>query len=125
INSETVPDVNGLGSSRDQYYVDGGGSTSYYQGAPVERVSVDTVEEFKVETALMTADRGLKAGSIISVATKQGTNQFHGIAYEFIRNDELDDRNFLALSPPPLLFNQFGGTLGGQLIKNRLFFQVN
>jgi len=125
INSETVPDVNGLGSSRDQYYVDGGGSTSYYQGAPVERVSVDTVEEFKVETALMTADRGLKAGSIISVATKQGTNQFHGIAYEFIRNDALDARNFFALSPPPLRFNQFGGTLGGPLIKNRLFFQVN
>jgi hypothetical protein len=96
---EPVPDVNALGPNRNQYYVDGGGSTSMYAGQPVERVSIDTVQEFKVETALMTADRGLHAGSIISVATRQGTNQFHGVAYEFFRNNVLNARNVFATPP--------------------------
>ena len=122
---EPVPDVNALGPNRNQYYVDGGGSTSMYAGQPVERVSIDTVQEFKVETALMTADRGLHAGSVISVATRQGTNQFHGVAYEFFRNNVLNARNVFASTPPSLRYNQFGATLGGPLIKNQLFFLAN
>ncbi|PYV08303.1 MAG: hypothetical protein DMG07_26205, partial [Acidobacteria bacterium] len=122
---EPVPDVNSLGATRNQYYVDGGGSTSMYAGQPVERVSIDTVQEFKVETALMTADRGLHAGSIISVATRQGTNQFHGVAYEFFRNNILNARNPFATTIPTLRYNQFGATLGGPLVKNKLFFLAN
>lgn len=63
-----------------------------------------------------------RSAAVVNVATKSGTNQFHGTAFEFLRNDKLDARNFFALSRPPYKRNQFGGSLGGPILRNKLFF---
>jgi hypothetical protein len=87
--------------------------------------SVDALQEFKVETNNFSAEYGYSAGAVVNAPVKSGTNQFHGDAFEFFRNDVLDARDFF-LSPtskkPPLQQNQFGGTLGGPIIRNKLFF---
>ena len=86
--------------------------------------SVDALQEFTVETNNFSAEYGYSAGAVVNATIKSGTNQVHGDAFEFVRNDVFDARNFF-LSPsskkPPLRQNQFGGTLGGPLIRNKLF----
>ncbi|MBI4469406.1 MAG: TonB-dependent receptor, partial [Acidobacteria bacterium] len=90
------------------------------------RPSIDAIQEFRVESANYSAEYGRAAGGVISVMTKSGTNSFHGSAFEFLRNDKLDANDFFAnragLERAPLRFNQFGGTLGGPILHNRLFF---
>ena len=89
--------------------------------------SVDALQEFKVESGLFSAEYG-RAIAQVNVTTKSGTNQFHGTAFEFLRNHTLDAKNFFdrASDPiPPFKRNQFGGTVGGPIIKNRLFFMGN
>ena len=87
--------------------------------------SVDALQEFKVETHNFSAEYGYSAGAVINAAIKSGTNHFHGTAFEFLRNDHLDARDFFLLptnSKPPHVRNQFGGTLGGPVIRNKTFF---
>jgi hypothetical protein len=88
--------------------------------------SVDAVQEFKVITNNFAAEYGHAAGSIVSATIKSGTNQFHGVVFEFLRNDDFDANNYftnLAGQPrAPYHQNQFGGTLGGPIIRNRVFF---
>jgi hypothetical protein len=87
--------------------------------------SVDAVQEFKVITNNFSAEYGHAAGSIVSATIKSGTNQFHGVLFEFLRNDDFDANNYftnLAGQPrAPFHQNQFGGTLGGPIIRNRVF----
>ena len=87
--------------------------------------SVDALQEFRVETNNYSAEYGYSAGAVVNATIKSGTNSFHGTAFEFLRNDTLDARNFFA-SPtarkPVLQQNQFGGVLGGPIVKNRAFF---
>ena len=86
----------------------------------------DTLEEFKVQTALYNASTGRNAGANIAVVTKSGTNDLHGSAYEFFRNDALNANPFFfnraGLDRPVLKQNQFGGAVGGPIVKNKLFF---
>ncbi len=86
--------------------------------------SIDSVAEFKVVTNNNSAEYGFRMGGTVIVSTKPGGNQFHGSLYEFLRNDKLDGTNFFAVGrpKPPLRMNQFGGTLGGPVIRNRSFF---
>ena len=87
--------------------------------------SISTVEEFKVDNSTFSAEYGQNSGAIVNIATRSGVNEFHGALFEFFRNDALDARNFFNLTssePPPFKRNQFGGHLGGPLLKNRLFF---
>src|SRR5262249_46497960 len=88
--------------------------------------SIDAIQEFKVETANYSAEFGRAAGGVISVSIKSGTNQWHGSAFEFLRNDALDASDFFAnrsgLRRPPLRYNQFGGTVGGPVWRNHTFF---
>jgi len=88
--------------------------------------SVDAVQEFKVITNNFAAEYGHAAGSIVSATIKSGTNQYHGVVFEFLRNDDFDANNYftnLAGEPrAPFHQNQFGGTLGGPILRNRLFF---
>ncbi|MGC1969308.1 MAG: carboxypeptidase regulatory-like domain-containing protein, partial [Candidatus Acidiferrales bacterium] len=79
--------------------------------------SVDAIQEFSVQTGDYSAEYGHSAGGVVSVVIKSGTNQFHGDAFDFLRNDKLDANDYFAkksgLVRPPLRRNQFGGTLGG------------
>src|SRR5262249_29023930 len=83
---------------------------------------VDAILEFKVEQNLYTAETGPHAGAQINIITKSGGNSFHGSAYEFLRNDVFDARNFFDAQKPPFHQNQYGISLGGPVIKNRTFF---
>lgn len=87
-------------------------------------LGVDTVQEFSVQTHGYSAEFGRAAGGIISAVTKSGTNNFRGTAFEFVRNSALDTKGFFdeGDDPPPFRRNQFGGTLGGPIVRNKLFF---
>lgn len=91
----------------------------------VLRPSVEAVREFKIQTNLFSADQGRNSGATVNVITKSGSNQFHGSAYDFLRNDKTDARNFFSAVKPTLRQNQFGASLGGPIIKNKLFFFGN
>jgi hypothetical protein len=88
-------------------------------------VSVDAMQEFRIQTSSYAAEFGRTPGAQISIVTKSGTNQFHGTAYDYLRNDLFDARNWFNRPPTPkapLRQNDFGGTLGGPIIKNKTFF---
>jgi len=87
--------------------------------------SIGTVQEFKVDNSTLSAQYGQSAGAVVNIATRSGTNAFHGEAYEFLRNDVFDARNFFTFTsrqPPPFKRNEFGGQLGGPIVKNKLYF---
>jgi len=87
--------------------------------------SVDAIEEFRVQTGNFSAEYGFSAGTNINVQLKSGTNRFHGSAFEFIRNDAVDARNYFRVAPLRkniLRQNQFGATIGGPIYKNKTFF---
>lgn len=77
--------------------------------------SINTVQEFKVDNSTFSAEYGRNSGAITNIATRSGTNEFHGELFEFIRNDALDARNFFNASNPPFKRNQFGVALGGPI----------
>ena len=87
--------------------------------------SIESVQEFKVDNSTFSAEFGQNSGAIVNIATRSGHSEFHGAVFEFLRNDALDARNFFNLTstkPPPFKRNQFGGNLGGPIIKNKAFF---
>jgi hypothetical protein len=95
------------------------------QGGTNGLVSVDAMQEFRVQTSSYAAEFGRTPGAQISVVTKSGSNQFHGTAFDYLRNDIFDARNYFDAPPlpkPPLRQNDFGGTLGGPILKDKTFF---
>jgi hypothetical protein len=86
--------------------------------------NLDAIAEFKVQQANYSAEFGQGGGTITQIVSKSGTNQLHGSAFEFIRNSVLDASNYFSSSVPPFQRNEFGGTLGGPIWKNRTFFFV-
>ncbi len=92
-------------------------------------LSIDSTQEFKVLTNAMSAEFGRTAGGIISLVSKSGTNQFHGNLFEFLRNDNFNANDFFAnragRKVAPLAYNQFGGSLGGPIKRNKIFFFTN
>lgn len=83
--------------------------------------NLDSIEEFKVITNAGSAEYGQYSGAIVNVVTKGGTNEWHGSGFEFVRNEKFDSRNFFDPDRGAFKRNQFGGTIGGPIIKNRLF----
>ena len=114
--------ANGLREASNFFWLDGMDNTTSLIGQYVVKPSIDTVKEFKVESSSYSAEFGRTAGAQMNVLTKSGTNQFHGDAYEFVRNDIFDARNFFSDKKPPLRRNQFGGTVGGPILMERTFF---
>lgn len=87
--------------------------------------SIGTVQEFKVDNSTFSAEHGQSSGAVVTIATRSGTNAFHGEAFEFLRNDAFDARNFFTFNsrqPPPFKRNQFGGQFGGPVVRDKLFF---
>src|SRR5258706_16026190 len=102
--------------------LDGMSNILSYVGEVAIPPAVDEVEEFKVQSGSMSAEFGNTAGGVINLVTKSGTNLFHGTLYEFLRNDKFDARNTFAATKNPLRYNQFGGSAGGPIVRNRSFF---
>lgn len=92
--------------------------------APSFRPSVEGIQEFKLLTGVYSAEYGRTSGGQVVVITKTGGNQVHGDVFEFIRNSQFDAKNYFTLPGTPTTFrrNQFGGTVGGPIIKDRTFF---
>lgn len=111
------------------YMVDGIANDKMIDSGGITVLTVEGTQEFKVQTNALSAEFGRTAGGVISVVSKSGTNQLHGSLFEFIRNDKLNASEFFANkagAPRPLLrFNQFGGAIGGPIIKDKLFFFGN
>ncbi len=87
--------------------------------------SIDDIQEFKVLTYTYSAEYGTRAGPAVLVTTKSGTNEFHGTLYEFLRNKSLDAKSYFANSIEKFNLNQFGGSVGGPIRKNKTFFFVD
>ena len=96
-------------------------STGHSDQKEVVKPSVDAIEEFKVVTNGYSAEFGRSSSGVVSVAIKSGTNQLHGSAFEFIRNDVVDAKNLFATYKPPYKRNQFGASAGGPVIHNKTF----
>jgi hypothetical protein len=89
------------------------------------QLPVNTIQEFKLDNSTFSAQYGQSSGAIVNIATRSGVNQFHFELFEFFRNDAFDARNFFELTsnqPAPFKRNQFGGNVGGPIIKKKLFF---
>jgi hypothetical protein len=114
--------INGGRPRMDDYLLDGTSVQAPVFGGPVVGPSVDSIQELNVQTNAFSAEYGKVSGGVISAVTKSGSNEFHGSAYEYVKNDSLNARDFFAASNLPLRFNEFGGTLGGPALKNKLFF---
>lgn len=123
--------IHGIRSLYNNFILDGQDNNSISTNVQefstqVSRPSIDSLNEFKVVTSQFSADTGRAAGGVISVTTKSGTNDFRGLAYEYVRNRVFDANDFfsnrLGRSRPQRVQNQFGGNLGGPIWKNRAFF---
>jgi hypothetical protein len=88
-------------------------------------VSADSIAEFRVNSSLYSAETGSGGGAQINLVSKGGTNEFHGGLFEFVRNESFDARNPFDTSKQPFRLNQFGGNVGGPIVKNRTFFYAN
>lgn len=116
--------VNGQSDNRNNFLIDGMDNNERFIGTIIVRPSIDALAEFKVQTNLYSAEIGRTAGGVINAVTKSGTNAFHGSLFEFFRNEKMDARNFFAPPGPKPAFkqNQYGGSLGGRIRKDRTFF---
>ena len=117
--------INGGPNSMNSQLLDGSNNIQSYIGEVAINPGVDAVEEFKVQSGSLSAEYGFSAGGVINMVTKSGTNQFHGTAYEFLRNDKVDARNTFAATKPPFRYNQFGASAGGRVIRDKTFFFGN
>ena len=114
--------VNGGRTRANNFSVNGGDANDQFVNTPTIEPTPDAVEEFRVITNTFDAEYGRNSGSVVNVITKSGTNQFHGNLYEYFRNTILDSRGYPDTSKPQLNQNQFGGTFGGPIKKDRTFF---
>src|SRR5437588_8638282 len=119
--------ISGARPQQNNYRLDGVSLNDYANGAPGSvlggNLGVDAIQEFSVLTSNYSAEYGKTSGGVVNAITRSGTNSFHGSAYEFLRNDKLDAANFFeAGQRTPFRRNQFGGAVGGPLVKNRTFF---
>src|SRR5262245_16983792 len=127
-NNTDAFNVNGLRGSANNVYLDGSINTDVgANDGQYTQISLDAVGEFKVQTSAFNAEYGRNPGVLLSITTRSGGSQFHGTAYEFLRNNALDARQPFDTTgtTPKLRFNQFGGNLGGPILKRGLFFFFN
>ena len=121
--------ISGARPQQNNYRLDGVSLNDYANGAPGSvlggNLGVDAIQEFSVITSNYEADYGKTSGGVVNAITRSGTNQLHGSAYEFIRNSKLDAKNYFddpTMPIPPFKRNQFGGTIGGPIVKDHTFF---
>ncbi|MGC0775269.1 MAG: carboxypeptidase regulatory-like domain-containing protein [Candidatus Acidiferrum sp.] len=114
--------VNGQRPESNNFLIDGANNFNAVDGGLVIHLPIDAIAEFHILTHTASAEFGHSTGSTTNIITRSGTNAFHGAAWEFLRNDALDAKSFFASSVEPLKRNQFGGTFGGPIKKDKAFF---
>src|SRR5438874_10282482 len=124
----------GRANQQNAIRIDGAEATSVIDASPGNlngetstgfrlQASLETIQEFRVESSNYPAEYGTGTGGQISVVSKSGGNAFHGALFEYLRNSSLDSRNFFdGPAKSPLRLNQFGGSMGGPIVRNKLFF---
>ena len=126
-NTKTFPGAveittNGSRQNMVAYNLDGIDNVDRYTNVNAPFPFPDALQEFSVQTANYSAQYGANAGGVVNVITKSGTNQFHGDVFGFVRNGDLNARNYFAKVADPLKRGQEGGTFGGPVVKNKTFF---
>src|SRR5436190_1312071 len=120
-SNTSVPfSFNGGQTSSNNWLLDGGRNIDNYNGNNLTMVNLDAIAEVRIERNAYSSEYGRNSGAQVNVITRSGTNAVHGTLFEFFRNDKLDARNFFAAARPKNRYNNFGGTLGGAIIKNKL-----
>jgi hypothetical protein len=114
--------VSGTPGNDTNYILDGGDHNDSWTNVAMPTPNPDALQEFSVQTSNYSAEYGSKAGGVVNMVVKSGANAFHGSAFEFLRNYALNARSFFALSNDGLKRNQYGGTLGGRIIRDKTFF---
>ena len=119
--------ISGARPQQNNYRLDGVSLNDYANGAPGSvlggSLGVDAIQEFSVITSNYSAEYGKTSGGVVNAITRAGTNKIHGSAYEFLRNSKLDAKNYFDVGNiPPFKRNQFGGTVGGPILKDKTFF---
>jgi len=119
--------INGTRGNANLLTVDGGFNLdSGSNGSQINNVGIDFIREVSIKTSNFSAEYGRNQGASVNVVTRSGENRFHGSLFEFARNDKLDANNFFnnsrGVPRPSLRYNNFGGSIGGPIIKDRFFF---
>jgi carboxypeptidase family protein len=117
--------INGSRPNSNNYTLDNVDNHDPYFNTPTVFPNPDALEEFSLQTSSYGADRGRNAGAVMNAVTRSGTNAVHGTLFEFVRNEKFNARNFFANSVSPFKRNQYGGTFGGPIRKNKTFFFVS
>jgi hypothetical protein len=112
--------VNGLRIFDNNYLLDGFDNNEFGNGTVVIQPPPDSIQEFRVEQNSMSAEFG-RGGAMVNIQLRSGTNKIHGAAWEFIRNNHLDALNYFAPGPTPFQRNQFGGQVGGPIVRDKMF----
>jgi len=120
--NETVVALAGPGVAGVTYLLDGGTHNDPFNSLNLPFPFPDALQEFKVETSALPAQYGYHSAGAVNAVTKSGTNEYHGDAFEFVRNTIFNGRDYLATKGDGVKRNQFGGTIGGPIKKNKLFF---
>ena len=119
---EQTAGVNGAGPGQVNYQLDGAGHNDTYINVNLPFPNPDAIQEFNLQSSNFSAQYGNAGGGIVNIVTRSGANNLHGSMFEFLRNGALNARNFFAPKQDTLKRNQFGGSLGGPIVKNKLFF---
>jgi outer membrane receptor protein involved in Fe transport len=114
--------VNGQRPESNNFLIDGANNVNSVDAGFVLKPPIDAISEFRILTHNANAEFGQNTGSTTNIVTRSGTNSFHGAVWEFLRNDAMDASDFSTHSVQPLKQNQFGGTFGGPIVKDRSFF---
>lgn len=125
-NQDSTFSINGGRQMSNEILIDGVPSTAGQFNSITTIPSIEATQEFKVQSNNLSAEWGRFGGGVVNVSTRSGSNQLHGTAYEYLRNNALDANEFFnksaGLPIPPFRMNQFGGAAGGAILKNRTFF---
>jgi len=125
LNKGYAPAAAGEDATENNYQLDGADNREPFFHDYNYEPPLDAIQEFNIQVGQYTAEFGAGGGAVINVAVKSGTNQIHGTAYEFVRNTDLNARNFFSATVPKYNQNQFGLSVGGPIKKNKVFLFLN
>ena len=114
--------TNGGRANQVSFFLDGAPNIDFLSNVNLPFPMPDALQEFSVQTSNYSAEYGQNSGAVVNIVTKSGTNAFHGDAFDYARNGYFNARNFFTVAPDPLKRQQFGATLGGPVVKDKVFF---